>query len=673
MPLKLASTLVGHEGDVKAVRFAPGGVVTASRDGTARYWPEGGAPYIIYESAGFLNSLAVDFSTGRVFIGSQDALICSVDVTNPSQQEYYLGHESNVCSLNYSHGLLVSGSWDTTARVWHSPTESIVLRGHTQAVWGVLALSPTRVLTAGADKMIKLWDATTGKLLKEFSGHSDAVRGLCAIPEGFASCSNDSTVKLWNLQGALPLSNLTGHTSFVYSVASAGGFLVSGGEDRTVRIWRGAPQQVITLPSVSQWCVDVTEDGDVVIGSSDNKARIFSYNEKKWLPEAEQREFEESLAASAIGKDQEISEESLSDISVLKKAGKEGQVAVVKESGATTAYQYSVGRWIKIGDVVGHGTSDGAKASYQGREYDYVFDVDIEEGAPPLKLPFNNSDNVYIVAENFVATNQLPQSYVEQVVQFLIKNTEATKFDDKRQAPSSKNVKPAEGALRYNDPVYLKSFQPAMAQAFAKAAAAEGKPESIDGLLSALPASASELMRIALQAVQDWSPDHKLAALDALRVSIADAATIPLPSILPQLLSCLEPEVPKHALLAVRGLTNLTARSDDAVKQVSALSQALKMIEAFSKVTPAFQIAAASLLLNLTVKNFGGSLVQTMQWLSRLVSDPEAKYRLALAVGVRAHRMSSEISGLKSLKGFIAQPGEQRFVELSHAIIPLLS
>lgn len=670
MPLKLSATLTGHEGDIKAVRFAPGGVITASRDGTARYWPEAGIPYIIYESPGFLNSLAVDFATGRAFIGGQDAIICSVDVTDPSKQEFFLGHESNVCCLDYAHGLLASGSWDTTARIWRSPTESVILKGHSQAVWAVLVLSPTRVLTASADKAIKMWDVGTGKVLKEFNGHLDAVRGICSISEGFASCSNDFTVKLWNLQGASPLSSLAGHTSFVYSIASAGDYLVSSGEDRTVRLWRGAPQQVISLPSVSQWSVDVTVNGDVVVGSSDHKARIFSFDEKKWAPESQQKEFEESLATSAIGKDQEISDESVSDPSILKKAGREGQVAVVKELGVNTAYQYSVGRWIKIGDVVGQGSSDGAKTTYQGREYDYVFDVDIQDGVPPLKLPFNNSDNVYIAAENFVAANQLPQSYVEQVVQFLISNTEATKFDEKKQTAS---VKPAKGALAYNDPVYLKNFQPAMAQAFSKAAAAEGSPQSIEGLLSALPSSAPELMRISLQAVQDWSVDRKLAALDALRVSIADSTVVPLSSVLPQLLSCLEPEVPKHALLAVRGLVNLTARSDDSLKQTSAISQALTMIQSFTKVTPAFQIAAASLLLNLTVKNYGGSLVPSMQWLAPLSADSEAKYRLALAIGVRANRMPSETSGLKSLKAFIGQVGEQRFVELSQAVMPLIS
>lgn len=37
------------------------------------------------------------------------------------------------------------------------------------------------------------------------------------------------------------------------------------------------------------------------------------------------------------------------------------------------------------------GDSSGKKQQYQGKKYDYVFDVDVQEGAPPLKLPYNAS------------------------------------------------------------------------------------------------------------------------------------------------------------------------------------------------------------------------------------------------------------------------------------------
>lgn len=44
--------------------------------------------------------------------------------------------------------------------------------------------------------------------------------------------------------------------------------------------------------------------------------------------------------------------------------------------------------WQKIGEVV-DAVGSGRKQLYQGKEYDYVFDVDVQDGVPPLKLPYN--------------------------------------------------------------------------------------------------------------------------------------------------------------------------------------------------------------------------------------------------------------------------------------------
>jgi hypothetical protein len=44
--------------------------------------------------------------------------------------------------------------------------------------------------------------------------------------------------------------------------------------------------------------------------------------------------------------------------------------------------------WTKIGDVV-DAVGSSEKQVYEGKEYDYVFNVDIKDGAPPLKLPYN--------------------------------------------------------------------------------------------------------------------------------------------------------------------------------------------------------------------------------------------------------------------------------------------
>ena len=44
-------------------------------------------------------------------------------------------------------------------------------------------------------------------------------------------------------------------------------------------------------------------------------------------------------------------------------------------------------------DAVG----SGRKQLYEGKEYDYVFDVDIKDGEPALKLPYNANGTRKIV------------------------------------------------------------------------------------------------------------------------------------------------------------------------------------------------------------------------------------------------------------------------------------
>lgn len=48
--------------------------------------------------------------------------------------------------------------------------------------------------------------------------------------------------------------------------------------------------------------------------------------------------------------------------------------------------------WQKIGEVTGTDKPKaGEKVNYEGKQWDYVFDVAIEDGAPALKLPYNVS------------------------------------------------------------------------------------------------------------------------------------------------------------------------------------------------------------------------------------------------------------------------------------------
>jgi WD40 repeat protein len=58
------------------------------------------------------------------------------------------------------------------------------------------------IATANVDKTIKIFDLTTGELLKTLKGHRSEVNAVTYSPDGtyIVSASRDNTVKLWNAE-----------------------------------------------------------------------------------------------------------------------------------------------------------------------------------------------------------------------------------------------------------------------------------------------------------------------------------------------------------------------------------------------------------------------------------------------------------------------------------------
>ena len=302
-----------------------------------------------------------------------------------------------------------------------------------------------------ADKLIRVFDAR-GKLSHTIEGSTDVVRALCRVPMNhpsgadFASAGNDGVIRLWKLDGRRG-EELIGHESFIYSLASLpNGELVSSGEDRTVRIWSGKQCiQTITHPAISVWGVAAcSPNGDIVSGASDRKVRVFSRDGSRQAEPEAILKFEDSVKSSSIPQQQvgDINKEKLHGPEYLqqKSGTKEGQVVMIREpDGSVSAHQWSQGSqsWLNVGTVVDAVGSSSKKTSHAGKDYDYVFDVDIEDGKPPLKLPYNVSQNPYEAATTFIANNELPVTYLEQVANFIVTNTQGATIGQASQESSA--------------------------------------------------------------------------------------------------------------------------------------------------------------------------------------------------------------------------------------------
>jgi phospholipase A-2-activating protein len=204
---------------------------------------------------------------------------------------------------------VISGGWDSQAFVWDVEAGNVTaeLEGHGGPVWGILVYDSKFVLTACADKVIRLFDIN-GKSLQAFQGHTDVVRCFAKLPDGhasgaaFASAGNDEVIRLWTLDGR-QVGVLEGHNAYIYSLAILpNGDIVSSSEDRTVRIWRNRQCiQTITHPAISIWTVAACpETGDIVSGASDNVVRLFSRDPERQADPETLKEFDERNRMYAI-------------------------------------------------------------------------------------------------------------------------------------------------------------------------------------------------------------------------------------------------------------------------------------------------------------------------------------------------------------------------------------
>ncbi|CAH1775959.1 unnamed protein product [Owenia fusiformis] len=459
-----------HEQDVRGLSpgYIPDGcIVSGSRDVTARVWApnKGGLGFteghVMSGHSNFVSCVCVcppddKHPTGLILTGSNDSMIFGYTLDSPQPILRLEGHSNTVsCLAAGKFGTILSGSWDKTAKVWLNQKCVMTLTGHELAVWAVAVMPEQGVmLTGSADKTIKMWKA--GRCEKTYKGHTDCVRGLAVLnATEFLSCSNDGIVRRWMISGEC-IHEYYGHTNYVYSIAVMpnGTDFVTSGEDRTLRVWcDGECVQTIAHPAQSVWAVCCLPNGDIATGSSDGVIRVFTKDPGRIAEDDVLKMFDEQVAASEIPS--QVGDIKLDELpgpeGLLEPGEKDGQTKMIRVGKKAEVHQWSVAekKWAKIGDVVG--SSGGSQATsgktlYEGQEYDYLFTVDIEEGKPPLNLPYNIGEDPWHAAQNFIHKNNLSQLFLDQVANFIVDNTKGATLS---QAPAAGFADPFTGGGRY--------------------------------------------------------------------------------------------------------------------------------------------------------------------------------------------------------------------------------
>jgi F-box and WD-40 domain protein CDC4 len=268
----LRRTLVGHEGGVWALQYVGNTLVSGSTDRTVRVW---------------------DIESGRcmhVFEGHTSTVRC-LQILMPS----CIGKDANGDDIMMpAEPLIITGSRDSTLRIWKLPNlrdknGSLVhprptheynvrtLSGHMQSVRAIAAHGDTLV-SGSYDTTVRVWKISTGDTVHRLAGHAMKVYSIVLDHERnrCISGSMDNMVKIWSLESGTCLYTLEGHSSLVGLLDLRSDLLVSAAADSTLRIWNpenGQCQHVLSAHTAAITCFQ--HDGYKVISGSDKTLKMW--------------------------------------------------------------------------------------------------------------------------------------------------------------------------------------------------------------------------------------------------------------------------------------------------------------------------------------------------------------------------------------------------------------
>lgn len=256
----------GYSSGIWSIAFNPANnmLVSGGQDRQVRLWnlfnPDGADNPDESDPNG--RELPSDKSSGANEEGS-GALFDTPILTIPGQANWIWS-----VAVTPDGSIIASSSEDGIIHLWknipnsltHSPhyqsSNSLSLKGHTDAVWSVAFSPDGAILASGSlDSTVRLWEPTTGNCWQTLQAHSSGVWSVAFAPQMslaqpdhylLASGSQDQTIQLWEIsqdsaQTAIRcVRTLTGHTNWIRCVAFSpdGQFLVSGSSDGMVKLWQ---------------------------------------------------------------------------------------------------------------------------------------------------------------------------------------------------------------------------------------------------------------------------------------------------------------------------------------------------------------------------------------------------------------------------------------------------
>ncbi|KZV41140.1 myosin heavy chain kinase B [Dorcoceras hygrometricum] len=297
--LKDFSGLKSGSGLVKAIVVMGDKIFTGHQDGKIRIWRFLGDKRTAYERIGNLPTTR-DLLTKS--FNPRNYVAVKRNRTGP----WIKHHDAVSCmSVDIDHGLLYSGSWDKTLKVWRISDSKCLesIQVHKDAVNSLVAAFDVMVFTGSADGTVKSWrrqntaarNRTKHVMVEVLLKQRHAVTSLAANQETASvyAGSSDGLVNFWEREDKDFMSYggvLRGHKQAVLCLAVGGNLVLSGSADKNICVWRREGGGIHSFVAVLSGhsgpvkCLAAEEDGDqrwiVYSGSLDKSVKVWRVSER---------------------------------------------------------------------------------------------------------------------------------------------------------------------------------------------------------------------------------------------------------------------------------------------------------------------------------------------------------------------------------------------------------
>ena len=256
--LTLRGTLVGHGGWITAIATTPEDpnmILSSSRDRSVIVWAltkEDGDNYGYARRSlrghnHFVSDVVISSDGQFALTGSWDNTLRLWDINSGVCTRRFVGHTKDVLSVAFSadNRQIVSGSRDRTVKLWNTLGEckfTIVEDGHTEWVSCVrFSPSPSApvIVSAGWDRLVKVWNLGNCKLRNNLSGHNGYLDTVTVSPDGSlcASGGKDGVAMLWDLTEGKRLYSLEAGDIIHSLVFSPNRYWLCAATSQSIKIW----------------------------------------------------------------------------------------------------------------------------------------------------------------------------------------------------------------------------------------------------------------------------------------------------------------------------------------------------------------------------------------------------------------------------------------------------